>query len=569
MAVGDIWEWYLDDYWTFTSTPASGYESELWSSWEDVIDSKRDVNGNDDMEIVFNTWSDSSYMGVLELKSKMIIEDSTELIFRGRFGVRYTYGQVRTCGYVQICDITTQTTICNKAIQSSGSAGSWYWDTFYEELNLDYNHQYVIKLIGCDSWIQQKVEVAWESAEVWFNAPYYRTLSHQGYHSWRHVPKKWWIEHIYECKFYSNFRFGDGQIDDNLRDHRPYVIAGGNPYGWDPCYLHEFRSVPYQALEGDEWYATNLPGSTGYSDSSEFEEQYVDGYEEIEVYTLNPELLVAGTLYNVWVRYQVWRTGSVTVTLEGELGNEDDYLAPVSPPAYPVAYLDGPDKIVSHSEASWLELYSYSSLLSNQNTSTPLINDLDRITYLEQNQWFDVALSGYNREFLRIFTRLNIESKADLDAFVSYKDASLNAEVKSLQKGEIVPATITFDGLASADEIISLVKKYNLEVLRFRFTAQKNGDIIRGQGTPDGENVIPIEELQEFIVDYEILGFQSVDINLKSENIIPLSKEEIVFVADISAFFAVLNAGISLFEFEEVCWNVEDASWYLNYAYSS
>ena len=390
-AVGDISEYSLPTYWTVTSSPYSGYESYLWSNWHNVINSNVDNRDNDDHEILFTTWSQESTMGIIQFESKAEIEDATEIAFRGWFGVKFTYSQARTIGRVEIYDKTTQTTLWKKDIVSGTTPNTWKWEMFSSGPQpAVHTHDYVIRLVAKDAWKSQKVEVAWESAEPWFYSPYYRSLSH-GPDTWRH--DGWW--HYYECRWRSDFYFKSGPLMDMIRDHRPYVTTASNPDGWDPAYVHEFRSVPYDALEGDWWYSHDLPGTVGYTNYIDIEE-ILQGYEEIEIYTRNPESIISGYAYYISHRYTVWKTGSVEMTLESELVNEADPEGDISPPGYPVAWIDIAERTVSHSSASywgwWLpasddyvsgDFSPDSSEVSNETTIS--------INYIEHHEMFDVV----------------------------------------------------------------------------------------------------------------------------------------------------------------------------------
>lgn len=568
-AVGDVTEGTLPFYWTITSSPKPGYENHLWSDWHTVIDSNLNIydDPNDNHEIRFSTYSSASYMGVIEFVSNAKITETEELTLKGRYGVRYSYSQVKTLGYVQIFDITTQSAHKTIVIQSGTAKDVWKWEYFsYKWTNLNKDHEYVIKLIGNDAWSGQKVEVVWESADVWLHSPYWRRLVHLD-HYWRHIGRM----HYYLGEWLSDFYFKTTPIHDMCRDHRPYVtepkpwspVPVGDPYGWNPCYLHEFRSVPFWALEGDNWYATCLPGSLGYTDSSELEET-IDGYEEVEVYTRNPELLEANILYYVIIRYQVWMIGDVTVTLEAELGNEDDNMAPMSPPAYPVAFIDLEDETVYHSQKSWIDYYPAAASFSDGN------NTLEQVHLTEHHEFYDIFMGGIYPKYLKVFTRLNIESSADLNAYLAEKRAEVESGENRLKAGVAVPATITFNGLASVDDILDLVERHELEVTHFRFTAQNaQGKTIRGQGTPRGTEVIPLDELRDFIEGYDLLGIQSLDVVVDSGRLESLAAEEMVSVLDFAAFLATISAGIDINAFDEVHWYTEDASWYLNIAYAN
>lgn len=556
-AVGDVSESSLPTYWTITSIPFYGYESQLWSDWHSVIDSGIDSDFDNDEEIRF--MSSTSQMGKIEFTSKMMIEDTQELIFRGQVACYFTWNQVRTLGHVKIFDTTSQTVVWSYVIESGSTPYSWYWYSFNSgKLSLNKDHDYVIKLDASDAWIDQQVRVVWESAEVWFHTPYYRTLTH-GADTWRHE----WLWHYYVCKWYSNFYFKQGPLDDMLRSHLPYVSGGGLPYGWNPCYLHEFRSVPYNSLEYDNWYYTNLPGSYGVTQSSEQEEQQ-DGYEEVEVYTRNPELIVASQTYQVQVQYTVWETGTVTMTLESELGNIYDLLAPLSAPAYPVAWMDIYTRAVNHAYKSYFGLFAATASSSHENVSTSTLRNVP-ITYTEHHRWFDIAIVGIYPHFLKVYTLLNIKSNSDLTAFQEDMKTMACASVSQFNEDLMIPTTITFNGLATVDSVMELVERYDLDFLRFRFTAHNDADVIRGQGTSYSDGTIPVEYLEDFIEGYDLLGIQSIDVRVSSSFIESLMNEREVFTVDLAAFLSILNAGIPLDHFSEIQWYPEDASWYLSF----
>jgi hypothetical protein len=560
-AVGDVSENSLPTYWSIVSTPYSGYESYLWSDWHTVISSEQNKYGdsNDNKEIVFSTYSSSSIMGIIDFTSKAEIEDTEEIAFRGRFGCRYSYNQVRTVGYVRIIDTTTQTTILSKSIESSGVNDQWSWQTFsLSSSSLDPSHDYVIKLTANDAWIQQKVEVAFESADVWAHSPYWRRIVEQG-HSWRYIPRGYY----YLCTILSDFYFKATPIADLNRDHRPYVTEGliiGDPYGWDPCYLHEFRSYLAGTYEGDDWYATDMPGSVGYTDSTEAEE-LLDGFEEVEVYTRNPELFTANVVYYVQVRYQVWNTGWVDVVLEAELGNEDDYMAGLSPPAFPVAYMNLEEESFYHTSKSF---YWYPSFALAEEDN-PSITTVVPINIIDSHQRYDVIMKGLYPYYLKVFTKIDVEDKEGLLELKSSLNSNIDSLLNTVSEDTEVRASLTFDRLATVENILRLVDSYDLEVDNFRFTAQNGVHILRGQGTPNGEDIIPMNELNDFIPKYDLLGIQSLDVRVKARFLESLESDELIDALDISAFLSVINAGIDLDSFQEVHWYSEDASWYISY----
>jgi hypothetical protein len=585
-AVGDVWWYDLDNYWTMTSSPISGYENKIWSSGQDVIDCQCDYYDNSpahtDAELIFTTYSSSSLMGIYEFESKAAITDTETLVFKGRYGTKFTYAGIRTVGYIQIYDQTSSTTIWSEPIVTSGSQNVWDWQEFSDIIPLNKYHEYTIKLIGRDVWSSQKVEVAWECTEPWFYAPdpdYGVPLSHSG-HTWRYEWRGFQYYAIYECRFHSDLVFHSEPLADLMRDHRPYALNDklpsykiGDPTGWDPCYLHEFRSTPYTILEFDDWYSTDLPGYVYYTKSSLLE-QIDDNCDEVEIYTKNPELLNPGWAYFVTVRYTVWETGSFDMYLEAELGNEADTKASISPPAYPVAGIEIMSDSYSHSQKShpiWpMTTLSSSNTHPEQNhfRGTSLGNiSLSPISYIESHDWYDIIIVGVNPAYLKVFTRINVNSRENLDAFLVEKNYELENNLNQIADNTNIPATITFDGVVSVDRVLELVKKYKLNINRFRFTAQNGSErIIRGQGTPLGDEVIPIDELKDFVSGYSLLGIQSLDIIINTNVIKSLTNEQDIISLDFAAFLATMNAGIDIDEFIEVQLYTDDVSWYLSFS---
>ncbi len=122
--------------------------------------------------------------------------------------------------------------------------------------------------------------------------------------------------------------------------------------------------------------------------------------------------------------------------------------------------------------------------------------------------------------------------------------------------------------MVSERQIIDLVERYGLNILRFKFTADNGEEIARGQGVPAGNNIIPIEELQQFIGDYSLVGFQSLDVEIDAAFLEALISEESILVLDIASFLFMNDIGISMDDFAEVEFHTEDASWYLSYFFT-
>ena len=559
-AVGDVEEWQMYPYWIFTSTPYVGYEYKLWSSWMDVIQVKQDLFANYDQEILFDTYSDAGIMGQLVLESRMRIEDARDLIFRGRFGCKFSYAQVKTVGSVEIFDLTTQSSVWKMDIVTNGYANSWNWVTFSSPgnlgsiLSLIQSRDYAIRLRAADAWIQQKVQVAWESAEAWFYSPGYRTLVEYAHD---------WYGSNYRCYVESDYYFRQGPLDDMLRDHLPYVAGGGLPWGWNPCYLHEFRSEPYTALEYDQWYATTMPGVVFHTWSG-MQEQQDDGYDEVEVYTRNPELMMAYSTYNSRIRYVVLETGYVDMTLEAELGNENDWVAFLDPPAYPVGWLEIDGETLYHSQSSALE-----QVFRTAGDMIPS-NDSQVIEYREHHSWYDIVVSGVYPHYASIYTRINIEgmkTRADVETLIADMQAEVLTDATHLNSELSIPATITFSSILEVNRVLDLIDRYKLIVDSFGFTAGDGSGCLRGQGTPSTDESIPLSELKAFIGEYELVGIHRIDVELSPAILEMLIDDESVAVVNFLAFVALNNAGIDLTGINEIQWLTEDPSWYINHMF--
>ncbi|MFO7835740.1 MAG: hypothetical protein R6V83_03725 [Candidatus Thorarchaeota archaeon] len=274
------------------------------------------------------------------------------------------------------------------------------------------------------------------------------------------------------------------------------------------------------------------------------------------------------------IRYTVHETGSVDVTLENELGNEDDNKAGLSPPAYPVAGIPIVTNTYSHDQKSYRvwPLYSLASSSPNHQYTQPSLNASydsrgNSIKLVENHQLFNVFLIGRYPDYLKAYVQLKIESKEDLSKFISDKRKIANNAYSKLAKESNVPATITFNGIKTVEDTLDLVENFDLDLIRFRFTARNNdGHIIRGQGKPCGPDLVPLETLYSFIGSHKLEGIQSIDVRATPSVIEQISGSGKVASVDFSALCAILNANIDVGDFNEVVLYVEDASWYLNHA---
>jgi len=551
-AVGDIPTYDLDTYWSFTGSPVSGYENYLWNHWTDVVVSGGNLYVNGDYEIVFDTTSTSSIMGYLTIESKMEISGADLIRFRGRFGCKFSYGGVRTVGAVRVYDKTAGVTVINEPITTSSTANQWKWSTFNErrESGIYTSHDYVIQLFAKDAWISQTVKVAFESAEPIAHAPYYKTLFESDRSS-------------YHCRWKSRFSFGEGAIDDLLRDHRPYVETTGSPYGWDSCYLHEFQSRPYYLLEANSgWYSTNMPGIVDITESDE-EEEADDKYEEIEVFTKNPELLSAGVIYYVEVEYWIEMAGTAEITLEAELGNEADYAAWFDPPAMPVCWLILDDEEATYEMENTLSYIEYSGQLSS---TSDLDNDTP-ISYAWCNEWFAVSINGVYPYHVEISTMLAKKAEGNVDGFIDHmREMSSKIGCKSISDKNI-PVSVTLEEPMSVEKFEEFIETYSIDLETFCFAARHGAEVIQGQGALDDLEKIPRDKLDYFIDGADFIGIPSFDGYLPKSMLRQLMNSSDVAIVDVAALFALEHFNINLSDFREISWFSQDLAWFVNNGY--
>lgn len=397
-------------------------------------------------------------------------------------------------------------------------------------------------------------------------SPIYYTFLHLDEHEWYTEPwrcnfqigfcSRW---HYYYCYWWADAAWSADGIKDLLRDRRPYVASGeGDPTGWNPVTIYEFRSTPYEILEGDStWWYTNFPGSIGISDSVEFEEQN-DGYEEIEAWTRNPELFIPNNLYYVKFRYQVMQTGPVNVIFELELGNEDDNFAYLSPPGFPADYYDLDEKSTSHDTASWWEfIWLYGSSQKVDFLKTP--NETE-VAYKETHSHLDVYVVGKTPHFLEIWILINVHSKVDLQDFLEDRQKVLSNVLNDprLKRSKVIPITITFNRILNPQEFSQFVSISGLEVTSFRFKAVHDGEHSRGQATPAYNETVPVNELKSFISPSDLLGIYRADGYISIDKIIETQQHPQVLLLDFSAFIALLNLNITA---NEMVNNVDDPFW--------
>ena len=180
------------------------------------------------------------------------------------------------------------------------------------------------------------------------------------------------------------------------------------------------------------------------------------------------------------------------------------------------------------------------------------------------HEYYDVFINGMYPSYLKVHTRLNIDSMDDLTAYQLDKRTEVENSQIIYDKGQTILATITFNDLASFQDVLDLIDQYDLDAIRYRFTAQdESGKIVRGQGSPYGNDGLSLSELMDFIHGFELLGIQSLDVYVDSSKLGQLATEEMISIIDVAAFLAILDFGIDFNAFEEVLWFTEDASWYL------
>ncbi|MDF1538154.1 MAG: hypothetical protein P1Q69_04550 [Candidatus Thorarchaeota archaeon] len=546
-AVGDVYFYQLEDYWSFTSTPVSGYGGNLWSNWGDVITCALDHNSNNDKEIIFGTYGSSSYMGYLTIESNYKIEGADLLHFRGHYGWKFSYAGVRTLGSIEIYDLTTGLTVWDETIVSDGTTNTWKWKSFYSppEISVSTSHDYVIRLKAKDVWSSQKVEIAFEAAEPWFFAPhfvsFYESSSTQT-----------------TCKWKTYFGFKQGAIDDMIREHRPYVKHDGFPFGWNPCYIKEFRSDPWTILEANSWYSTNLPGTVGYTESNEDEEES-DEYEEIEVYTLNPEYLSAGTVYYIEVGYDIVGSGTVIMSLESELANEADWIGVFDPPGFAVGWLEIDEDTETYSLGNF---YLSSDTISSEGAIN--VKESFPIECSYMNDWYSISIVGMYPYNLRINENLHHNATRQIDNYKSLMDSMTRQLTSASDSNTKIPVTVTLDRPLDTLAFNSFIQKYGLDLEYFRFSARNGSDIIQGQGVPNSSDEIPIRILEGYIDGCDFNGIHSFDAYISLSNLRMLSVSNDVAIIDTAVYHVLSSLGLDVSDFFEVTWFKQDVAWVWN-----
>jgi hypothetical protein len=255
------------------------------------------------------------------------------------------------------------------------------------------------------------------------------------------------------------------------------------------------------------------------------------------------------------------------MTLESELCNEADPDAELSPPGFPVAWVDIKSSTVSHTSKSYFGFFNLAEETSNISDLTTVTGENgthSTIYWKESYQSYDVVLSGVYPYYLRARVCPRITSSNEYVSVVTRMTDQTNTAVKQLENQYNIPATVYFNGLASVEDVVNFIDKNNLRLEKFRFTGVNGNDFVRGQGTPQGNEQIPLDTIQSFIDGYTLLGIQSIDIMMDTSCLESITSDNLVLGVDISIYIALQNSGLSTDIFSEFQWYVEDSSWFQN-----
>jgi hypothetical protein len=537
---GEITEDDLDNYWLIDSIPFSGYEDRLWSNWHDVINSQVDLDANADWEIHFTTRPGESTMGKIKFRSKAYITDQTTVKIRYKVWVWFSYAGVRTLAKISLFDETIGSVHRSWNVQSNGVAQDWddvKNSELVEDLNL--SHTYSLQMEGIDAWGAQEVQVLFEYFKVAAMKPYYSELSHTHFWVHRFVFPLWF--HLWICETTSKVKWSQSAIDDMLRDHRPYHEHAQLVVFWDPSYCHEFRFED-NAYVYENWWNTDLPNPTG-----DLAEQDPDALE-IEIYTLNPHLLVADHLYFVKVQNSVWKTGSFSTLVEAEIGNQDDDACP-EPPGYPAEYITIEETDFYHSTKSYITFL----LRSSRQVSAPIMTvkcinvstTEGSVLKIVSGPYYDVIVFGKPSEWLKIYFKLKIDSKEDLLGYIRDHQTQKESTSAQLAQLEGVPVSITFNRPMQVEELLTFVSNYGIEVEAFRFTGLINGFEHYGQGTPINDSIIPIEAVENFVYPASLEGFYRIDGFITGDKISEIEQDDNVLLTECTGYLDYLNLGIN------------------------
>jgi hypothetical protein len=300
-------------------------------------------------------------------------------------------------------------------------------------------------------------------------------------------------------------------------------------------------------LEGiDDWYNTNFPGSTGIDDSDEKEEK-ADGYEEIEGWTFHPELFQYNTIYFFTVSYTIVYDISTDVFFELEIGNKDDlswYFD--GPPGYPVDYYELDKRTIYHGWPTPPKAYKvdFQESTSNLNlaSSLSMVNPEEQWPQNIHNEThgnLEIAVIGKSRDHLEVWTYINVDSKANLEEFLTDVQGTLSDALQTdLMHDKQVYVTTTFNRPLSPEELRQFVSFSGLAVSSFRFKTSNS----HGQATPYNNELIPLEKIKHFIAPANLVGFYRVDGYISGNKIAEVQQHPQVLLCDFSAFLALMNS---------------------------
>ncbi|MHA1130786.1 MAG: Ig-like domain-containing protein, partial [Candidatus Helarchaeota archaeon] len=340
-----------------------------------------------------------------------------------------------------------------------------------------------------------------------------------------------YVFHWYLCKWVSEFYFNWETYyyykyyywKDNIPDR---------PDKSDPGYVHEFRSYPPHVLEArlreipifpfgkyiQYAYYHNLPGDTGITDSGLFEEWY-DGYEEVEFYTRNPDLLQKNYWYQAGLIYKVETLDAGHIVSEAELVEEAWWLyfpyGALSPPGYPMRWLVLTSRInfPAHSDNSWSGF---------RWAWDPPINS--SVNVIEYHPYRKTLISGIAPAIGRVDISFEIDSFSEV---LNYIDLQRNELRKfNLENpNEEIYASITFKNLVPLSEVRRIIHSYNLKAFLYRYESEEDGVNFKGQ----------LVSFEPNGIHGDLLGIYRMDVCGTTTNLYRLQNENAtVLLVDIS-----------------------------------
>lgn len=209
-------------------------------------------------------------------------------------------------------------------------------------------------------------------------------------------------------------------------------------------------------------------------------------------------------------------------------------------------------------------------MLFQQGFTTLAAEKIQTVEIVESYDWYDVVITGVYPYYLQVYTRINIDNlktRDDLSTLKTDMQSIAQTDSATLLDNEVIQAKITFNNIMNVDKVLEFVKRYSLEVDRFGFTASDGRAYLRGQGTPSADDVIPLNELKSFICEFELVGIHSIDVSLDPNILVDIIDDESVAIANFLAYRILVDAGVNPVDFDEVLWNTEDPSWYINHMF--